>query len=234
MSRRNRRWRKHRNAVIKPWAPSTYGTNNLGHVVLIGDSIFDNSSYTEGKPDVAQRLYGNLGDDWKVTLLASDGATTGSLSWQMERFPEDATHLVVSVGGNNANGEWKMLRDPEQFTMREALDKLSMMAYMFELSYIEAMNPLLETGLPLTIATIYDPDFTGDDRFPALTALALFNDVILRYALAHDLGILDLRTVCNVPEDFEMQIEPSAIGGAKIARAIANTLPYFASDSVTA
>src|ERR1700677_189620 len=140
MSRRNRRWRKRRNAVVKPYIPATYGTNNLGHVVLIGDSIFDNGNYVgEGKADVAQRLYGNLGDDWKVTLLASDGATTGSLSWQMERFPSDATHLVVSIGGNNANGEWKMLRDPEQFTMREALDKLSMMAYMFELSYIEAM-----------------------------------------------------------------------------------------------
>ena len=220
--RRNRRGRRSRRAAIKPWAPSVYGTNKRGHAVLLGDSIFDNSSYTAGKPDVAQRLYSVLGDDYRVTLLAMDGATTGSLAWQLDRLPEDATRLVVSIGGNDANMEWKMLRDQEQMTMREALDKLSMMAYMFELSYIEAMNAVLETDIPVTVCTIYDPDFLGDTRYPALAALTMFNDVILRYAFAHDLPVIDLRTVCNIPEDFEMEIEPSAIGGAKIARAIAD------------
>lgn len=233
MSRRNPKWRHRKSPAVKPWVPATYGTNTLGHVVLLGDSIFDNQSYTEGKPDVAQRLHSML-DGYRVTLLASDGATTGSLSWQLDRLPEDATHLVVSIGGNDANGEWRILRDPEQFTMREALDKLSMMAYMFELSYIEAMNPLLESGIPLTVCTVYDPDFPGDDRFPALAALTYFNDVILRYAFAHDLPVIDLRTVCTEPEHFECQIEPSAIGGALIARAIADALPADLPEWVSA
>ena len=36
------------------------------------------------------------------TLLAVDGAIASDVRRQLERLPEDATHLVVSVGGNDA------------------------------------------------------------------------------------------------------------------------------------
>jgi hypothetical protein len=198
--------------------------NNLGHIVLLGDSIIDNEHYAQGKPDVAQRLHSILGDDWKVTLLARDGATTGSLEYQVKDIPEDATHLFLSIGGNDALGEQKILRDTELRTMRDSLDELSIMAEMFAFSYADAVMPLLETGIPLTICSIYDCDFGENEKYPTLTALALFNDQIIRYAFAHGLPVLDLRTVCTQPEDFELQIEPSAVGGAKIAAAIAGRL----------
>ena len=43
------------------------------HIVLAGDSIFDNGSYVPGQPDVAQQLRNQLGEDSNVTLLAIDG-----------------------------------------------------------------------------------------------------------------------------------------------------------------
>ena len=52
-------------------------------------------------------------------------------------------------------------------------------------------------------------------------ALAVFNDVVVRTAAAHGLDVIDLRAVCDQPQDYANPIEPSAIGGAKIARAIA-------------
>ena len=50
------------------------------------------------------------------------------------------------------------------------------------------------------------------------TALAPFNDVILREATAHGLSVLDLRLVCDEPGDYSTvsPIEPSAQGGRKI------------------
>jgi len=55
------------------------------------------------------------------------------------------------------------------------------------------------------------------------TALAPFNDVILREAAAHRLPVLDLRLVCDHPDDYAAvsPIEPSGSGGEKIAAAIA-------------
>ena len=62
-------------------------------------------------------------------------------------------------------------------------------------------------------------------------ALALFNDVIIQVVMENRLRILDLRTVCNSPENYANPIEPSSTGGAKIAESIiqAVTAP-FASD----
>jgi hypothetical protein len=54
----------------------------------------------------------------------------------------------------------------------------------------------------------------------AATAMAVFDDRILRVALEHGLPVIELRAVCNRPENYANPIEPSSIGGEKIARAI--------------
>ena len=52
----------------------------------------------------------------------------------------------------------------------------------------------------------------------------VFNDVILRVAVEYGLAVIDLRFVCTEPSDYANPIEPSSIGGAKIARAIVDLL----------
>ena len=59
-----------------------------------------------------------------------------------------------------------------------------------------------------------------------LTALSVFNDTITREAAARGLALIDLRLICTEDEDLANPIEPSVIGGAKIANAIA----AFAAD----
>lgn len=73
----------------------------MPHVVLLGDSIFDNGQYTGGGLDVASQLR-KLLPGWGVSLLAVDGSTTFNIPDQMRRLPKESTHLVLSVGGNNA------------------------------------------------------------------------------------------------------------------------------------
>jgi hypothetical protein len=55
----------------------------------------------------------------------------------------------------------------------------------------------------------------------AVAALTVFNDCIVRAAFAHGLPLLDLRLICTEAGDYANPIEPSAQGGEKIARAIA-------------
>ena len=84
------------------WLPMMDIFSRAGHIVLLGDSVFDNGAYISAGPDVATQLRLALPARYKVTLLARDGAVAADLPHQIARLPDDASHLVVSVGGNDA------------------------------------------------------------------------------------------------------------------------------------
>jgi len=192
------------------------------HIVLLGDSIFDNASYTRGGPAVISQIQQLLPQGWRASLLALDGSSTGEVPSQLRRVPRDATHLVLSVGGNDALENLRVLDTPARSTA-QALATLAGMLREFEDKYRKAVAACQRLGLPLTLCTIYNGCFEdpGFQRI-ASTALVLFNDVILRVAIESRLSVIDLRFVCSSPEDYANPIEPSSVGGAKIARAIVN------------
>src|SRR5262245_7526098 len=85
------------------------GQKPMTHIVLLGDSIFDNAAYVAGGPDVVRQLREILPSGWRASLNARDGAVIADLPQQLQALPADATHLVVSVGGNDALGESGLL-----------------------------------------------------------------------------------------------------------------------------
>jgi hypothetical protein len=193
----------------------------MPHLVLLGDSIFDNAAYTEGGPDVVTQVREVLPKGWSATLLAVDGATTDDVADQVERLPRNATHLVLSVGGNDALNQIGVLDIPVSSTAK-ALELLADVVRDFEKSYRSAVDACLRSRLPLAVCTIYNGCFP-DPQYQRVvsTALTVFNDAILRVALEHGLPVIDLRAVCAKPEDYANPIEPSSVGGEKIARAMA-------------
>jgi len=196
---------------------------NVMHIALLGDSIFDNSSYTRGEPDVVTHLRGLLPTSARATLLAVDGSITRSLTEQVRRIPADATHLVVSIGGNDALGYLNLLATPATSTA-DALRLFGTAVGRFEADYRSALGPVIDRGLPVTICTIYNGAFEDpDEAVRARVALMLFNDVILRVAFEHHASAIDLRLVCSERADYANPIEPSGPGGMKIARAIVRT-----------
>ena len=76
--------------------------NEMGHVVLLGDSVFDNAAYVPDEPDVVTQLRGLLPDGWMASLNAIDLGGISDVRRQLGVLPPGATHLVVSVGGNDA------------------------------------------------------------------------------------------------------------------------------------
>jgi GDSL-like Lipase/Acylhydrolase family len=196
----------------------------MSHVVLLGDSIFDNAAYVGGGPDVVSQLRGHLPQDWRASLAAVDGAVTADVRRQLGRLPPDATHLVVSIGGNDALMQSPVL-DEGASSMAEALSRLAAIRDAFGGHYVAMLGGVLRLGLPTAVCTIYEGRLPDPERRRIATAaLTLFNDCILRQAFAHGLPIIDLRFVCSQDADYANPIEPSVQGGNKIAAAIATLL----------
>lgn len=197
----------------------------MSHVVLLGDSIFDNGAYVGRGPDVITQVRALLPSGWRATLLAVDGSMTENIPGQLASLPPDASHLVLSIGGNNAilhaSRHGLLLFAPAALPATEFLDSLSLVPATFGPSYRQAVNACLKTGLPLVLCTIYNgclPDQASQHL--ATRALAIFNDVITKTGAELGLKVIDLRPICCDPQDYANPIEPSAIGGEKIARAV--------------
>ena len=195
----------------------------MSHIVLLGDSIFDNGVYVPGQPDVVKQLRAVLPEGWKATLCAVDGAVTRSVPGQLARLPDDATHLVVSVGGNDALGESHLLSSGVRL-VGEAVSLLADAQERFARSYVEMLRSVLTMELPTAVCTIYDTPSNAPNHRIIRTALALFNDVITRAAFSEGLPLIDLRLICSEDDDYANPIEPSAKGGEKMARAIARLI----------
>ncbi len=200
----------------------------MTHVVLLGDSIFDNGRYVPGQPDVVRQLRSILAPGERATLLALDGAVASGVHSQLSRVPGDATHLIVSVGGNDALRASSILASPVG-SVAQAVDRLADAQAAFALQYEPVAAKVAETGLPAALCTIYDTPPSAPDQKVIRSALALFNDIISRAAFRHGLDLVDLRLICRRDEDYANPIEPSAAGGAKISAAIAQMVaapPY--------
>lgn len=83
------------------------------------------------------------------------------------------------------------------------------------------LAPIIARRLPTALCTVYAPRFPPLRRRLAIHGLAPFNDVIVRETTTPGLSLIDLRLVCNEGADSTSPIEPSVVGGAKIAAAIA-------------
>ena len=203
----------------------------MNHTVLLGDSIFDNAAYVAGGPDVVRQLRDILPPGWRATLNARDGAVIADLAQQLKTLPSDATHLVVSVGGNDALSESGLL-DRKVTSMAEALELITAVRTRFRSAYAHMLDQVLQRRLPLAVCTIYEARFPEPTmRRLAATALTALNDAITREAFARNVDCIDLRILCDDDRDFANPIEPSVHGGAKIANAIlhfaaSNAAPY--------
>ncbi len=193
----------------------------MAHVVLLGDSIFDNKVYVgkNGK-DVITHLRELLPNEWQATLKAVDGSLIENVSEQLLVIPSDTTHFVVSVGGNNAIMNSDILQ-MKAGNSAEVLSEIADRRETFERHYVRMLQNLLSKNLPTAVCTIYFPNFPeAIFQRLAVTALSIFNDVIIRQAIINNLPIVDLRLICNEADDYANEIEPSDKGGKKIATKI--------------
>jgi hypothetical protein len=203
----------------------------MKHLVLLGDSIFDNKAYVGGGLDVIAHIRRQIPHDWKASLLAVDGSVVEHVKSQVLDLPDGATHLVISAGGNNALLSADVLQLKVE-SSAEVLAELADVAAEFEFHYCEMLQIVLNLNKPTALCTIYYP------RIPepftqkiAVSALTIFNDVIIKQAFIAGLPLIDLRLVCNDDSDYANEIEPGEKGGEKIAKAIVRLINEYNFDS---
>lgn len=203
----------------------------MKHIVLCGDSIFDNAAYTNGGPDVIAHLHQQIPPDWQATLLAADGSVVENVPKQFYDLPKDTTHVIISAGGNNAIRNDHILQQKTQ-SSAEILCKLADIASTFEYHYHSMLQAALKTDKHIGVCTIYYPRTPEPfERKIKVAALSIFNDVIIRQAFVAGLPLIDLRLVCNEDDDYANEIEPSEKGGKKIANAIMRLINQHAFDA---
>jgi hypothetical protein len=160
--------------------------------------------------------------DWEATLLAVDGDVTQDVIRQLKQLPKNATHLVISAGGNDALRHADMIENVE--SPEELTATLSEVLPSFRQDYAEMLDAVMQRKLHTAVCTIYDRCPFPEERRRQFVPLALdaFDDIIQEEAGRHDLDAIELREVCTEPEDFSSlsPIEPSAVGGLKIVHAL--------------
>ncbi|MFO0916332.1 MAG: SGNH/GDSL hydrolase family protein [Pirellulales bacterium] len=190
------------------------------HIILLGDSVFDNAIYVPDGPPVIEQLRQLLPAGERASLLAVDGATIKAVYGQIDQLPDDTTDLVLSVGGNDALWLAPGLLAQPVNDVRDALARVAEAVAGFSSEYRKLVAELCRRGRTLAVCSIYD-------SIPGLGAaeiagLSLFNDAIFRTAIEFGLTLIDLRTICTDSSDYSVvsPIEPSVAGGRKIAQSI--------------
>ena len=189
-------------------------------LVLLGDSILHNDPYTRPEPSTTDHLT-KLLPDWSVTRGAIDGSRMADISSQLRELSGRPNVAVLSVGGNDAVEHVGILSQSAS-SYAEVLQQLLRIAEDFAERYDAVARAVAKHAERVVLCTIYEaalepPLYAELARVP----LSLLNDRIIQVASRLGLDVLDLRSVCNEKRDFVLQIEPSARGAAKIARAIA-------------
>jgi hypothetical protein len=188
------------------------------HIVLLGDSIFDNAPYTAGGPAVIDHLRAGLPSGHDATLLAVDGHFVEDVPFQLRKIPDGATHFFLSVGGNNALENVDLLNRRVE-TAGHGLALLGRVVEEFADVYGDLLDRLKEELSWLQICTVYNGNF-GAEAPIVSAAIRLFNDAIQRAANQRGLPVVELRDLLNRPEHYANPIEPSVEGGRILAEEI--------------
>ncbi|MCJ8281251.1 MAG: SGNH/GDSL hydrolase family protein [Rivularia sp. ALOHA_DT_140] len=180
--------------------------------------------YVGENPDVISQLRMKLPENWNASLRAIDGNKVDRVYTQLENIPKDGTHLMLSVGGNNALSCIGILNE-KVASSAEVFIKLANLREDFEEEYQKLIQKVLSLNIPTAICTIYNPNYPESTyQRIGTAALTIFNDVIIRQAFQNGIPLIDLRLTCNEASDYANPIEPSCAGGEKIVNAIVNAV----------
>jgi hypothetical protein len=205
-----------------PVSPPAGGEFSIRHVVLIGDGLGDLARANErGAGTLEGTLMPGRRDQWKLSVIAADQIGRSS---PLFNFPDDATHVVISIEGNQAIRESGLL-EGKPASMAAGLARLSYAADQFENKVEALIQAAQATRLPTVICSMWPPRYQDPThQRAAVAALGIFNSRILRRAVEARISLVDLRPVCNEPEDYADDTMLSRHGLQKAANVISRAL----------
>lgn len=199
----------------------------MSYITLLGDSIIDNKTYVQkGELSVLEHLE-NI-SEYEYTQLAFDGDTTLNVLNGQLLSPTIATssHLVLSIGGNDLLQNLSFLYEGPVDKINDAV--AGVQQYIFkplEQRFETIIEKLSSHRANLLLCTVYEGDLGRTDEFrdvldSSKIMVSSFNDTVYKTASKYNADVLELRHIFTSPEDYANPIEPSHVGGEKLAQAI--------------
>jgi hypothetical protein len=187
-------------------------TNKNLKVVLIGDSMLNNSAYVSANqsvPDLlSKELVGNT-----VYNFAKDGSTINDCYAQLDKISTDLNNssifIIVSCGGNNILSS-RSLKKTDMNNLFNEYSKL--------LESIKTRVP----NASVYVLNLYTP--TNSHYVSYHSAINQWNQLLEDNKSSLDYTIIDTSSLLVTDKDFTYNIEPSEKGGAKIVKAILNNI----------
>ena len=181
-------------------------------IVLIGDSMLNNSAYVSANqsvPDLlSKKLVGNT-----LYNFAKDGATINDCYAQLDKISTElnnsTTYIVVSCGGNNILSSRSL--------------KTTNINNLFN-QYSELLKSI-KTRVPnasVYVLDLYTP--TNSHYMSYHEAIDQWNQLLEDNKSYLQYKIINTSSLLVTEEDFSYNIEPSEKGGKKIVEAILNNI----------
>jgi len=197
----------------------------MKHIYLLGDSVIDNKVYVDLNENSVEEHLKALSSE-NIVRIALDGDTTRDvLNDQISKIDPDTTHIVLSIGGNDLLEQIEILFTETPYTLSAALEKIVLILDSVEENYELIIKKLMEIDAKILLCTIYEGDLKRDPILSliekqGLAMVGLLNDSITLLGKKYNIDVLELRNIFVTPEDYANPIEPSHIGGEKLAKAI--------------
>ena len=185
------------------------GLTNNNKVILMGDSVLNNSNYVSFGKSVVDILKTKTSN---ILNVSKDGGTINDLYSQLDKIPIDLnseeTYIFISVGGNDILNKRSNLTSAEVTTLFNT--------YM---EFLKAFRTKLGST-KLNIMNLYLP---ANPRYQSYKQIIDFwNNLINKYSngVGDMYNVIDLNSVLKSPNDFVYDIEPSELASEKIANLI--------------
>lgn len=186
------------------------GEAKPARILLLGDSILNNGSYVAPGKSVSDWLREKVFETGcQVGLYAEDGATILDVWPQVNQIPIDenteSTALVLSVGGNDfLSGVAVDVAEETYRTLVKRIRRVFSASKLYLLNLYQPVDPLF---------SVYGVIVTRWNKYLK---------ELVEESLAE--GVVDVYPVITKGEDLRYRIEPSEVGGAKIAQAIVDAV----------
>lgn len=185
------------------------GLTNKNTVILMGDSVLNNSNYVPSGDSVYDNLKKKINN---IINLAKDNATINDLYVQLDKIPVDLnntdTYIFISAGGNDILNSNKILSKNDI--------KILFEKYM---NFLKALRTKL-SSVKINILNLYLP---SNPRYQLYKpSIDEWNKLINQYSnkIGEMYNVIDLYVLLQSPEDFVYDIEPSESASNKIANLI--------------
>ena len=190
----------------------------IRHLVLLGDAL---QNIDLGKGQAESALVPRPRNPWKLTVLQPPEVLRQG---RVRAIPAEVTHIVICVDGGWAIETSGLLKGRAQ-SIRDALDTLAAAADEFEKVFVRLIAAAAEAGVPTIVCTLVPARYVDPvQERAAAAALAIFNDRILRRAIAAQLSIVELRLICDEDNDYASETLLSHAGVRKVANVARSAL----------